>query len=182
MIGDPLTGTTSGPALPPDELEKWYDQRNVVNRSVASLGCKNINVNCKPWREGPYGREIPSVKLHQPKHRNRLTTEATARLLTEIVTGRAITPARSKQMRAFLQRRPFDQDAEKQSLEYAGTALLPGSKLWAQTRPGWAARRGRGCLCPPASRGTKRKVTRLSRAARCRPRQGGEWWRSLRFS
>jgi len=64
LIVDSLTDTTSGPELPPNELEKWYDQRNAVNRYFASLGYKNINVNRKPWCEGPYGREMQSVKLH----------------------------------------------------------------------------------------------------------------------
>ena len=78
MIVDSLTGTTSGSELPPDELEHWHEKRNVANRYFASLGYQNINVNRKPWCEGPYGREMQSVKLHKPNHRNWLTTEATA--------------------------------------------------------------------------------------------------------
>src|SRR5439155_14849610 len=98
LIVDSLTDTTSGPELPSDELEKWYDKRNAVNRYFASLGYQHINANRKPWCEGPYGREMQSVKLHKPNHRNWLTTEATARLLTEIVTGRAVNGERSEQM------------------------------------------------------------------------------------
>ena len=94
---DLLTGTTSGPELGPKEMEEWYFKRNAVNRYFASLGYTNINVNRKPWCEGPYGREMQSVKLHAPNHRNWLTTDTTARLLTEIVTGRAVTAKRSKQ-------------------------------------------------------------------------------------
>jgi hypothetical protein len=120
LVVDSLTDTTSGPELPPDELEKWYDKRNAVNRYFASLGYRNINVNRKPWCEGPYGRERQSVSLHKPNHRNWLTTEATARLLAEIATGRAVTPERSRQMMELLARRPFDAKAETQSREYTG--------------------------------------------------------------
>jgi len=137
LIVDSITDTTSGPELPPEELEKWYDKRNAVNRYFASLGYKNINVNRKPWCEGPYGREMQSVKLHKPNHRNWLTTEATARLLTEIVTRRAVTPERSKQMMDLLERRPFDKNAVGQSREYTGVALPPGSKLW--SKAGWTS-------------------------------------------
>ena len=129
LIVDSLTDTTSGPELSPAELEQWYDKRNAVNRYFAALGYKDINVNRKPWCEGPYGREMQSVKLHQPNHRNWLTTDATARLLTEIATGRAVTPERSRQMMELLKRRPFEKDAESQSREYMGKALPEGAKL-----------------------------------------------------
>ena len=137
LVVDSLTDTTSGPELPADELEKWYDKRNAVNRYFTSLGYRNINVNRKPWCEGPYGREKQSVNLHQPNHRNWLTTEATARLLTEIATGHAVTPERSRQMMELLERRPFDPKAEPQSREYIGAGLPPGAKLW--SKAGWTS-------------------------------------------
>lgn len=136
-IMDCLTGTTSGPELSPAEMEVWYVKRNAVNRWLGSLGFENINVNRKPWCEGPYGREMQSVKLHPPNHRNWLTTDATARLLTEIVTGRAVTPERSREMMHLLERRPFAVDAERQSIEYTGPALPPGAKLW--SKAGWTS-------------------------------------------
>lgn len=137
LVVDSLTGTTSGPELPLDELEKWYDKRNAVNRYFASLGYQKINVNRKPWCEGPYGRERQSVNLHKPNHRNWLTTEATARLMTEIATGRAVTAERSRQMMELLERRPFDPRAETQSREYTGAGLPPGAKLW--SKAGWTS-------------------------------------------
>ena len=137
LIVDSLTDATSGPELPSDELEKWYDKRNAVNRYFASLGYQHINVNRKPWCEGPYGREMQSVKLHPPNHRNWLTSEATARLLTEMATGRAVTRERSRQMMELLKRRPFDKDADSQSREYTGKALPEGAKLW--SKAGWTS-------------------------------------------
>ena len=135
LVVDSLTGTTSGPELPPEELERWYEQRNAVNRYFTSLGYRNINVNRKPWCEGPYGREQQSVNLHPPHHRNWLTTDATARLLVEIATGRSVTRERSRQMMELLRRRPFAPEAEGQSREYTGAALPPGAQLW--SKAGW---------------------------------------------
>jgi len=136
-IVDLLTDTTSGPELSPAEMAVWYEKRNVVNRYFTGLGYKNINVNRKPWCEGPYGREMQSVKLHPPNHRNWLTTEATARLLTEIVTGKAVSPERSRQMMELLRRDPFDKNSEGQAREYTGLALPAGSKLW--SKAGWTS-------------------------------------------
>src|ERR1043165_4103137 len=99
FILDALTGVSNGAELPPAELKVWAERRNAVNRYFASLGYRGINVNQKPWCEGPYGRERQFYGPHF-ENRNKLTTDATARLLTEIATGRAVTPARSAQMLA----------------------------------------------------------------------------------
>ena len=136
---DCLTGTTSGPELGPKEMEEWYDKRNAVNRYFASLGYTNINVNRKPWCEGPYGREIQSVKLSRPNHRNWLTTDATARLLTEIALGQAISPQRSAQMMELLQRDPSPEVGNKndQAHAYTALALPPHARLW--SKAGWTS-------------------------------------------
>src|SRR5436190_15992331 len=105
-IVDLLTGTTSGPELAQDELKEWADKRNAVNRYFASLGYTNINVNKKPWCEGPYGRETQAIKTFQPT-RNMLTADATARLMTEIVTGRAVSAKRGDEMMELRKRDPF---------------------------------------------------------------------------
>lgn len=136
-IVDRLTDTTSGPELSPAELDIWHEKRNAVNRYFAGLGFQTINVNRKTWCEGPYGREQQSVIVSQPNHRNWLTTDATARLLTEIVTGQAVTPERSRQMLALHERHPFDPAASGQAREYTGAALPPGAKLW--SKAGWTS-------------------------------------------
>ena len=134
---DLLTGTTSGPELGPKEMEEWYYKRNAVNRYFTSLGYTNINVNRKPWCEGPYGREMQSVKMSKPNHRNWLTTDATARLLTEIVTGQAISAKRSVEMMDLLQRNPSPDTGDKndQAHAYIAQGLPSGSKLW--SKAGW---------------------------------------------
>ena len=120
-------------------MEEWYDKRNAVNRYFASLGYTNINVNRKPWCEGPYGREMQSVKLHKPNHRNWLTTDATARLLTEIVTGQAVSAKRSAEMMELLKRDPSPESGNKNDQAHAYTALglPPGAKLW--SKAGWTS-------------------------------------------
>jgi beta-lactamase class A len=131
-IVDLLTGTTSGPELPESELEQWHYKRDDVNRYFSSLGYANINVNKKTWCEGPYGRETQSIKAFKPD-RNLLTADATARLLTEIVTGRAVSADRCEQMKALL-KRDFSKpgDAEVQSHDFTSPALPPAAKLWSK--------------------------------------------------
>ena len=96
----------------PAEFAAWFEKRNAVNRYFASLGYENINLNRKTWCEGPYGREKQLANQPPPDHRNWLTTDATARLFTEIVTGRAVTPERSRQMLELHARQPFDPEGK----------------------------------------------------------------------
>ena len=136
FILDALTGVSNGAELPPDELKAWAERRNAVNRYFASLGYRGINVNQKPWCEGPYGRERQFYGPHF-ENRNKLTTDATARLLTDIVTGRAVTPARSAKMMELL-RRDFSgagRDPDDQAHGFTALALEPGTRLW--SKAGW---------------------------------------------
>jgi beta-lactamase class A len=135
---DLLTGTTSGPELPAAELTIWHEKRNAVNRYFASLGYAGINADKKPWCEGPYGRETQAIRAFEPK-RNQLTTDATARLLVEIVTGKAVSPKRCAEMLELMRRDPWgtaDQDPDSQS-RFTGPALPKGSKLW--SKAGWTS-------------------------------------------
>ncbi len=134
-VVDLLTDTTSGPELPPAEFAAWFEKRDAVNRYFASLGYENINLNRKTWCEGPYGRENQLANQPPPDHRNWLTTDATARLFTEMVLGRVVSRERSRQMLELHARRPHDPDAEPQSREYTGAALPAGAKLW--SKAGW---------------------------------------------
>lgn len=139
-VVDLLTDTTSGPELPEAELDRWFEKRNAVNRYFASLGYTNINANRKPWCEGPYGREAQSVRRHQPS-RNLLTTDATARLLADIVLGRAVTPARSAQMLDLMRRDPFKPSPAgcepHQATDFIGQAVPAGARLW--SKAGWTS-------------------------------------------
>jgi beta-lactamase class A len=135
-IVDLLTGTTSGPELPEPEMKEWGEKRNLVNRYFRSIGYKNINVNQKPWGEGPYGRERIWVGTNY-HNRNTLTAEATARLLVEIATGLSISAPRSAQMMELL-KRDFAKDAKnQQGTRFTGAGLSEGAKLW--SKAGWTS-------------------------------------------
>jgi beta-lactamase class A len=137
-VVDAITGTTSGPELPPAELAAWHERRGVVTRYFESLGYKNVNAQRKPWGEGPYGREKQDIAANPPA-RNFLSTDDTARLLTEIATGRCVTPERSAQMLELMKRDPFtpSADPDNQSVGFSGPALPPSSKLW--SKAGWVS-------------------------------------------
>ena len=134
---DLLTGTTSGPELSDEEIKTWFEKRNAVTRYFAALGYTGVIANKKPWGDGPYGRESQAIRLFEPK-RNMLTTDATARLLTEIATGRCVTAARSTEMMQLLARDPAttDTDPDNQA-KFTGPELPAGAKLW--SKAGWTS-------------------------------------------
>lgn len=138
---DVLTGTSSGVELPPAEMRRWQEKRNAVNRYFASLGYININVNQKTFCEDAYGRENFG-RGPQGENRNKLTTNATARLLSEIATRRIVTPARSEQMLELLKRNfsGKSNDGDDQGHGFTGIALkdYEGARLW--SKAGWTSR------------------------------------------
>jgi hypothetical protein len=139
-ILDVLTHTTGGYELPPEEMKEWQDKRNAVNRYYTSLSYTNINVNQKTFCEDAYGREQAS-RGPNGENRNKLTTDATARLLVEIVTGKAVTPARSAQMMELLKRdySGTSADNDDQGHGFTGIALkgVEGVRLW--SKAGWTS-------------------------------------------
>ena len=139
-VVDVLTQTTGGYELPPKEMEEWQTKRNAVNRYYTSLGYTNINVNQKTFCEDAYGRERVS-RGPNGENRNKLTTDATARLLSEIVTGRAANQARTAQMMELLKRdfTGTSKDNDDQGHGFTGIALqgMTGAKLW--SKAGWTS-------------------------------------------
>jgi len=141
-ILDVLTDTSSGAELPPDAFAKWQNKRNRVNRFYSAMGFTNINVNQKTFCEDAYGIEQQS-RNYQGQNRNMLTTDATARLLAEIVTGRMNTPERTKAMMDLMRRDPFAKtdDPDSQNTGFSGKALLDAkmtdARIWAKA--GWTS-------------------------------------------
>jgi beta-lactamase class A len=139
-VVDVLTHTTGGFELPPKEMNEWQNKRNVVNRYYSSLGYTNINTNQKTFCEDAYGREKVS-RGPNGENRNKLTTDATARLLSEIVAGRAVSPAHSAQMMELLKRdfAGTSKDNDDQGHGFTGIALqgVTGAKLW--SKAGWTS-------------------------------------------
>ena len=139
-VVDVLTQTTSGYELPPKEMEEWQYKRNAVNRYFSSLGYTNINVNQKTFCEDAYGRESVS-RGPKGENRNKLTTDATARLMMEIVTGKIANPARTTAMMELLKRDYSGQsgDRDDQGRGFTGIALhgREGFRLW--SKAGWTS-------------------------------------------
>jgi beta-lactamase class A len=137
---DVLTHTTSGYELPPKEMEEWQYKRNAINRYFTGLGYTNINVNQKTFCEDAYGRERVS-RGPNGENRNKLTTDATARLMMEIVSGKVANPARTAIMMDLLKRdyTGTSNDGDNQGLGFTGIALkgIEGARLW--SKAGWTS-------------------------------------------
>jgi len=139
-IVDVVTHTTAGYELPLGEMKTWQYKRNAVNRYLSALGYSNINVNQKTFCEDAYGRERVS-RGPNGENRNKLTTDATAGLLMEIVTGKAVTSGRSAQMMELLKRDYAgpSKDSDDQGHGFTGLALqgMEGVRLW--SKAGWTS-------------------------------------------
>ena len=139
-VVDVLTHTTSGYELPPKEMEEWQYKRNAINRYFSSMGYTNINVNQKTFCEDAYGRENVS-RGPKGENRNKLTTDATARLMMEIVTGKVANQARTMAMMELLKRDYTKEtsDTDDQGRGFTGMALQgrEGFRLW--SKAGWTS-------------------------------------------
>jgi beta-lactamase class A len=142
-ILDVLTDTSSGAEMAPAEFEKWQFKRNRVNRYFSSMGYTGINVNQKTFCEDAYGIEQQS-RAYKGQNRNMLTTNATARLLAEIVMGRSVNAERSALMMELMKRDPFKEtrDPDNQATGFIGKALIDkkmtGTRLW--SKAGWTSK------------------------------------------
>ncbi len=142
-ILDVLTDTSSGAEMPQKQFADWQYKRNRVNRWFSSMGYTNINVNQKTFCEDAYGIEQQS-RAYQGQNRNMITTNATARLMAEIVTGNLNTPERTARMMNLLKRDPFGKttDPDSQAVGFTGKLLLDrnmtDAKLW--SKAGWTSR------------------------------------------
>lgn len=139
-VVDVITHTTSGYELSPKEMEEWQYKRNAVNRYFAELGYTNININQKTFCEDAYGRERVS-RGPNGENRNKLTTDATARLMMEIALGKVANAARTAQMMELLKRDYTGKstDTDNQGTGFTGLALKgrEGYRLW--SKAGWTS-------------------------------------------
>ncbi|HEY0459992.1 MAG TPA: serine hydrolase [Pyrinomonadaceae bacterium] len=143
-ILDVLTGVSSGAELPEKEFTLWSYKRNIVNRFyINAQGYRNINVNQKTFCEDAYGIE-QQFRGYKGNNRNMLTTNATARLLAEIVLGKTNTPERTAVM-MNLMKRDFSgesSDPDDQAHGFTGIALnnkgMKDARLW--SKAGWTSK------------------------------------------
>ena len=84
-----------------------------------------------------------------------LTTDATARLLTEIVTGSAVSAKRSAEMLELMARDPFSPttNPDDQSHGFTGPAVPRGAKLW--SKAGWTSQTRHDAACIEFPNGKK---------------------------
>mgnify|MGYP000191508907 FL=1 len=142
-ILDVITETSSGAELPDKEFQAWQHKRNRVNRFLTEMGYKNINVNQKTFCEDAYGIEQQS-RAYKGQNRNMLTTNATARMMAEIVTGRLANAERTRHMMDLMKRDPFaaTKDPDDQAHAFIGIALIERkmteAKLW--SKAGWTSK------------------------------------------
>jgi hypothetical protein len=142
LVVDLLTRTTSGPALPPAALARWLARRQILNRYFAGWHrpeFAGINLAQKTWNEAPYGREHQSC-FAVPRNRNRLSTDAVARLLLALSEGEAASPRRSRAMLRLLARFPAKVDRKNpwnQVTGFLGEGLPPDARVW--SKAGWSS-------------------------------------------
>ena len=143
LVVDLLSGTTSGPSLPPERFASWVRQRQLVNAWLQQLAWPELggcNVCQKTWQEGPYGREHDFYGLAGQDNRNRLSTDATARLLHGVICDELVSPPASRRMKELLQR-SLDPalraaDPGNQVDGFLGAGLPPDrARLW--SKAGW---------------------------------------------
>lgn len=142
---DVITDTSSGAEKPKKEFDAWQFKRNRVNRWFTAMGYTNININQKTFCEDAYGIERQSRNFPtEAANRNMLTTNATARLMAEIVTGNIATPQRTANMMNLMKRDPWGKsiDADDQNNGFTGKYFIDKNirdiKLW--SKAGWTSK------------------------------------------
>ncbi|SBO43583.1 serine hydrolase [Cyanobium sp. NIES-981] len=141
LVVDLLSGTTSGPALPPERMRAWTAQRQLVNQWLTAMAWSELqgcNACQKTWGEGPYGRERVFYGS-ELENRNSLSSDAASRLLLAVIASALVSPPACGRMRQILWR-PLDPasrtaDPENQVDGFLGAGLPEGASLW--SKAGW---------------------------------------------
>lgn len=163
LVVDLLSGTTSGPSLPPERMARWIEQRQLVNGWLSELGWPELqgcNACQKTWGDGPYGRERDYYGT-ELENRNRLSTDAVARLLQAVLASALVSPPACARMAALLAR-SLDPalrlaDPENQVDGFIGEGLSLGSRLW--SKAGWMSQaRHDAAYVEPSAEGSLQKA------------------------
>ncbi|MCP9780837.1 MULTISPECIES: serine hydrolase [Cyanobium] len=163
LVVDLLSGTTSGPSLPPEPMAHWVEQRQLVNGWLSELGWPELqgcNACQKTWGDGPYGRERVFYGT-ELENRNRLSTDAVARLLQAVLASALVSPPACARMAALLAR-SLDPalrlaDPENQVDGFIGEGLPLGSRLW--SKAGWMSQaRHDAAYVEPSAEGSMPKA------------------------
>jgi Beta-lactamase enzyme family len=171
LVVDLLTGTASGPELPPKAFERWSRQRQLINRWFMELnwpewnGC---NACQKTWGDGPYGRERQSYG-EQLENRNRLSTDLVARVLHALMAGAMVSPLADRRLQELLAR-SLDPamraaDPENQVDGFLGGGLAPESRLW--SKAGWMSQARHDAAYIESADGTPFLLVAFSEGQEC---------------
>lgn len=135
---DLITRTTSGPELSLSELDAWFERRLQPTNWFLARGYKGVYVPQKTYYSGPYGRERQG-RGPNGERANRLCTDATARLMAEILRGEIASPDQTRWMLTKLARpNPAEGPTkDSQAAEFIGKAIPKGAKLW--SKAGWTS-------------------------------------------
>jgi beta-lactamase class A len=143
-IVDLLTGTTGGPELAPAALRRWVRRRGAVQRYFDGWGWPEfaaIRVTQKTWEESPYGREQQS-RVQLQSNRNRLTTDAVARLLLAIDREEVPDCGAWGEVKALLRRdldpRSSRRRTDNQVQGFLGEGLPQNARIW--SKAGWTSK------------------------------------------
>ena len=134
---DIITGTTSGPCIEGDIWENWKYQRSIINDWLKDLNWNELyEINCcqKTWNDEPFGREKEFYGTEN-KNRNMMTTDATARILEEIMINLDYQKD-NLNLRSFLKRNlnkdVFKKDPLNQVKGFLGEGLPEHINFWSK--------------------------------------------------
>ena len=137
FLVDILTGTTSGPCIEGKSWENWKYQRGIINDWLKELNWEELcGINCcqKTWEDGPFGREKEFYE-YQNQNRNIMTTDATAKILEEIMIH-IDYQKNDLNLRSFLKRNlnknALKEDRLNQVEGFLGEGLPESTTLWSK--------------------------------------------------
>ncbi len=135
---DLLSGTTGDTLLDDESMAEWVEARNRINvfyHALQPVLCGRINLSQKLMDDDRYGREKMFVQWHEQNNHNRLSSDAAAWLLWQIMCGDVLPLESAQAVAAFLQR-PLEPDfiaiPTAQVTGYLGAGLPPGARLWSK--------------------------------------------------
>ena len=137
FVIDILTGTTSGPCIEGVHWDNWKYQRSIINDWLKDLNWSELyEINCcqKTWEDAPFGREKEFYGIEN-KNKNMMTTDATARILEEIMINLDYQKD-NLNLRSFLQRNldknVLDKDPLNQVDGFLGEGLPKNINFWSK--------------------------------------------------
>ncbi len=130
------TGALPGPELEGRAFRDWADRRLAANKWFETQEIANQNVINRTYNEGPYGREAQMIKQYG---RNANSTDATARLMSQIALDTMVNPEQCAWMKGFLKREipASGKRADSQTLGYIGEVMPRGTQHW--SKAGWTS-------------------------------------------